>query len=187
MDAVLEAREYRWQARQDLVLRFHAPVLTLRLNIPGPDKNPPGAEQAFSRLWDSLLARYRRAFVLYRRLYPAPDLIPYLYREHGTGADGSFQHLVSPLPAFELKRLAVDLEANHPLGRLADADVLDVDGRVVSRADMGLPPRACFVCSEQAALCRRLGRHRNDELIAFVREMLEQVLSKTPLAEEKRR
>jgi holo-ACP synthase len=193
---ILQAREQRWRTRQDLARRFRAPVLTLRLNIPGPDKNPPGAEQALARLWDALLARYRRAFVAYRRaidahgvsparlegtpwgaaprLKPdAPNLVPYLYREHGADADGPFRHLVSPLPAPLLKLMAVRLENAHPLGRLADADVLDADGRVLSRADADLPPRACFVCSEPAALCRRLGRHAA-EAAAFVRTLLEQ-------------
>jgi holo-ACP synthase len=78
------------------------------------------------------------------------------------------------LPALELKRLAVRLESRHSLGRLADADVMAEDGRVLSRADMGLPPRACFVCSEPAALCRRLGRHTPEELSVFVGALLEQ-------------
>ena len=174
MDAVLDARERRWLARRDLVLRFQAPVLTLCLNIPGPDKNPPGAEQALARIWESLLARYRRAFVLYRRAHAVPGLVPYLYREQGTDADGPFRHLVSPLPALELKRLAVHVETRHPLGRLADADVLAKDGSVVSRVDIGLPPRACFICLEPAALCRRLGRHTGEEVFAFARALLEQ-------------
>jgi len=180
MDAVLEAREGRWRARQNLVLRFRAPVLTLCLNIPGPDKNPPGAAQALACLWDSLLARYRRAFILYRRARCAPGLVPYLYREQGADADGPFRHLVSPLPALALKRLAVHLETDHPLGRLADADILDAEGRVLSRAAMGLPPRVCFLCPEPAALCRRLERHTPEEVFAFVRVLLEQALNTTP-------
>lgn len=171
-EAILAARERRWRIRQDLVRRFQAPVLTLGLNIPGPDKNPPGAEQALNRLWDSLLARYRRAFILYRREHPLAGLTPYLYRERSTGADGPFWHLVSPLPANTLKRLGVYCETNHPLGRLADVDVLAEDGHVLSRADLGLPPRPCFLCAEPAALCRRLGRHAPADVSAFVRDVL---------------
>jgi len=70
----------------------------------------------------------------------------------------------------------VHLEAEHPLGRLADADILAADGSVLSRADMGLPPRTCLVCSEPAVLCRRLGRHAPGEVSARACALLEQAL-----------
>ena len=168
MSAILDARARRWQAKQRLARRWRACVISLCLNIPGPDKNPPGADRVFALLLAALREAHGRE--LERNGCDAAKA-----REiRGAGADGPYQLMVSPLPAFTLKDMAVRLEGEHPLGRLADIDVLTQAGEPVSRADLGLPPRACFLCGEPAALCRRSGRHPQERLMAFVAALLEQ-------------
>jgi holo-ACP synthase CitX len=69
--------------------------------------------------------------------------------------------------------MAVRIENKHPLGRLADIDVLSNTGEPVARADLGLPPRACFLCGEPAVLCRPINRHSREALMEFVGAMLQ--------------
>ena len=167
MFSILEARSRRWQVKQSLARRWRACVFSLCLNIPGPDKNPPGADRAFALLGAALREAHARE--LERNGCNAANM-----REiRGAGSDGPYQLMVSPLPGCTLKRMAVRLEQEHPLGRLADIDVLTQAGAPVSRADLGLPPRACFLCGEPAALCRRSRRHPQEMLMAFVTALLE--------------
>ena len=162
--AVLEAREQRWQTKQQLVRRFRACALSLCLNIPGPDKHPPGAERAFALLQAALREAVKKSD---RGRRPA-----IMHEVSGTGADGLYWLMLSPLPAFTLKRMAVRLECEHPLGRLADIDILTKTGEALSRADLALPPRACFVCGEAASLCRRNRAHPQGALMDFVASLL---------------
>ena len=172
LPAILEARERRWRTKQSLARRFRACVLSLRLNIPGTDKNPPGAERAFVLLQAALRVAHARALRL-RQGRRAPRRKAILHEVRGAGADGQYWLLPSRLPGILLKRMAVRLERAHPLGRLADIDVLTQTGVPVSRADLGLPPRACFLCGEPAALCRLSRRHSPEALITFVAALLE--------------
>ncbi|MEY8292793.1 citrate lyase holo-[acyl-carrier protein] synthase [Carnobacteriaceae bacterium 52-44] len=56
----------------------------------------------------------------------------------------------------------VNIEENHPLGRLFDLDVLmldqnnEVQGK--SRTKLGLPVRRCFLCERPAKDCGRSRR-----------------------------
>jgi len=189
--AILEARERRWLIKYELARRFRACVLSLCLNIPGPDKNPPGAEQALTLLQAALRKAHARELHLHRKrakplnlspktLFPPlaaarPRRAAILHEVCGTGADGPYRLMVSSLHGFTLKRMAVRLEREHPLGRLADIDILTQAGEAVSRADLGLPPRACFLCGEAAMLCRRKKQHPQEVLINFAAALLEKV------------
>ena len=187
--AILEAREARWQEKQALARRFRACVISLCLNIPGPDKNPPGAEQACALVQAALRKAHAREV---RRLLAARARVPrnaraavkiprnaccaaIAHETGGAGADGPYRLMLSPLPGRTLKRMAVRLENAHPLGRLADIDILTAAGVPVSRADLGLPPRACFLCGEPAALCRRRKTHAQETLADYIGAMLQHV------------
>lgn len=163
--AILEAREQRWRTKRELAQRFHACVLSLCLNIPGPDKNLPGVERTFALLREALRTAHARELQRFGK-------VPVLHEAAGTGADGQFLLMVSPLPDFTLKHMAVRLEHEHPLGRLADIDILTQAGKPVSRADLGLAPRACFLCGEPAALCRQEKRHPQHLLVNFTVALL---------------
>lgn len=64
-------------------------------------------------------------------------------------------------------------EEYHPLGRLFDIDVLDAGGRPISRQSIGLEPRTCLLCGDDARVCMRLGRHSYDDLTEHIRRMVE--------------
>jgi holo-ACP synthase/triphosphoribosyl-dephospho-CoA synthase len=68
------------------------------------------------------------------------------------------------LPAQELKQLAMDLEDTDPIGRLFDMDVLDTDGKKLSREELGKARRKCLLCDRDAAICARSRAHGLDAL-----------------------
>lgn len=81
--------------------------------------------------------------------------------------------LLRGLTPEEVKQRACAAEADHPLGRLFDIDVLDGEGRPISRQSIGLLPRTCLLCGDDARVCMRLGRHSYDDLAEHIRRMVE--------------
>jgi holo-ACP synthase CitX len=56
------------------------------------------------------------------------------------------------------KAAAVRIEDENEWGRAIDADIITADGPV-TRASLGVEPRACLLCGEPAKICARLRRH----------------------------
>ena len=170
---LLAERERRWNTRLSLAGLYNCPVLSLTLNIPGPDKNLPGADAALGQLRAALCAAVAAAG---GRLVDECRF---------AGPDGPAWLAAVRMDAMTLKQLAMAVEENHVLGRLADADVMDAQGQPVNREHLagtptavdgaaapGRAPRQCFLCSRPASLCRREGRHSLEELLDMVRNML---------------
>ncbi len=78
-----------------------------------------------------------------------------------------------------LKRCCIAMEESLPWGRAFDLDVLAPAGSV-SRESLGVPPRRCLLCGEEAKSCAREGRHDRKEL----REVLERLLMQSLQEEE---
>lgn len=137
---VLAAREARAASQRRLLERFGRPLLGLNMNIAGPVKRAGLIDFAF---WEALAA-------LRSRLGSA-----LVYEELTDAVSGLEAILVCDMPAAELKELAMELEDARPAGRLLDLDVIETDGRKLSRRE----PRRCLVCGGPAALCARSRAH----------------------------
>ncbi len=149
---VLEGREAR-QAAQLGLLRAHGlPVVSFTAVSPGPDKDDRIARDAFeaaSRAVDAELER-RGWGVRERREAAGPGGPEFLL------AVGAEPHA--------LKGALVALEERAPLGRLWDLDVVCGPTpaglpQILGRRELGLAPRRCLVCADEAAACARSGRH----------------------------
>lgn len=144
---VLASREARQARQRRLMAGYGRPILSLSMVSPGEIKTSEfirtaaiaGAEAASRQLavasWPVL--HQRRYFKL-------------------TGPEAVW--VVDTAPD-RLKRLMVELEDGHPLGRIWDLDVVGLDGRPLSRVQFGLPARRCLVCEGAAADCARSRRH----------------------------
>lgn len=109
------------------------------LNIAGAVKTFPFARAAFREEVRELSDRLSRFSVLKTEVY-----------EKNTG-DCAFFLLKSQ--AIQVKKFLVSIEESHPLGRLFNLDVCGPDGISVKRHDLGLLPRTCLVCGEDAHVC----------------------------------
>lgn len=89
-------------------------------------------------------------------------------RDLNTGYEA---YLITPMPLLEAKRVAVEIEDTHPLGRLFDIDVIDKQGIPVSRDRVGGQPRRCLVCDHEARYCMRMRWHTQEEIWARIRQM----------------
>ena len=67
-----------------------------------------------------------------------------------------------------IKKIAMILESQDEFGRLLDIDVYDSFGQCLSRGELNLPTRKCFICDEPAFICGRTRKHTTQELHQFM-------------------
>jgi len=185
LNQLLESRDARAQHQKDLLGRFPGKsLLCLTVQLPGPEKR----NQQSLAIAKAGVSAIRQAF--------QPDYEE--LRDLETGYEGYF--LVS-IPALEAKCKAVELEDNHPLGRLMDIDVLSIlpnapdekyfSGRypknhfpsgsttptrisAISREDIGLQPRRCLLCENEVRYCMRAKTHTTSELLERIEQLLKE-------------
>lgn len=81
-------------------------------------------------------------------------------------------YFVTSETLYDTKRMTCQLEEQHSLGRLFDIDVIDSDGSPVSRADIGLPPRRCLLCNQEARFCMRNHTHTPEEIQQHISQLI---------------
>ena len=142
LDDILAARDAR-VARQQALLQQGGMLLSLTLVAPGAVKRSP--------LLDAIFAAALAA------LRPLVDDA----RARIEAVDDSGHHALYLLDgeARDWKTRMLALENRAPLSRLWDIDIIDRDGVAVSRRDLGLPPRRCLLCDDDAKTCARERRH----------------------------
>ena len=142
LDDILAARDAR-VARQQAMLAQGGVLLSLTLVAPGAVKRSP--------LLDAIFAAALAA------LRPLVDDA----RARIEAVDDCGHHALYLLDgeARDWKTRMLALENRAPLSRLWDIDIIDRDGVAVSRRDLGLPPRRCLICDDDAKTCARERRH----------------------------
>ena len=139
LQEILDAREQRAQLQQALLQKYQKPLICFTMNIPGPVKLDRDIAIGFFVGTQQLEKLLPRGQLLFRQL-----------RYENTGCEGYY---VVDQPAKVLKQLAIDLEDTDSIGRLFDIDVLDFDGKKLSREELGLPRRKCLLCDQDAVIC----------------------------------
>lgn len=156
LEEVLEGRDERAALQKKLLAaREGAFVCQIGLNVPGFPKRAPGDM--------AVIKECRRFLIASARALPFEER----YVENGAGLcwQGAFDG--KRFDARAMKKAAVDAENRMEAGRVLDIDVLTAQGQL-SRLEMGLPPRPCFICGENAKECARAGAHDSAGLRGLV-------------------
>ena len=159
---ILQAREERQLRQQRLLRRYQRPLISLSLNIAGALKQFPLARKTYAEAKRLMLRHLERVGAC----VVADDEV-----HARSGSEGCFA--VTGRDAVSLKRSMVALEESRPVARLFDLDVLDVNGRHLSRKDLGLPSRRCLLCDAAAAGCARSQRHALDDVRRHTLRLME--------------
>jgi len=150
---MMQAREARFFMQQNMLARYPgAALVCLTMNIAGPVKVTPATRRAFA--WG--MERIRDVLAGHKVLFEA-DI------HEKTGEEAVF---VVAGDAKEIKRRLCLLEDGFAMGRLMDIDVIRPDGEKISRTEIGLPPRRCLLCGQDAPVCARSRAHTVAELSA---------------------
>ncbi len=142
---VLEAREKRVAKQKQLLSAYKTSLICFTMNIAGPIKTSPNIERTFFQGVNILEERFKENIVHSETHISV------------TGCEGFF--CVS-LGAKQVKDICIDIENNHPLGRLFDMDVIDSKGEKLCRTDL----RGCLVCGKAGRECAAGRLHSVEEL-----------------------
>ena len=162
---MLDARERRAAMQRTLLAgaRDGESLLSITLSIPGPHKTSDVLERVFDELVDQAVASLDGAAVRERTSLG--------------GVSGPELMMLVELEPLELKRRVSAVEETHPLGRLADLDVLGRTGDTlfsVQRTEIGLTPRRCLICDGEAKACARSRAHTVLEMQEKIAEIISQ-------------
>ena len=175
LDELLASRDARHAMQQKLMAEHSGKtLLSLQEVMPGSVKR----NQQSLIVARAAVEAMRKAYNISDDLLPETELLTnelkteagecLVERDLNTGYEA---YLITPLPLLEAKRVAVDIEDTHPLGRLFDIDVIDAQGIPVSRDRVGGQPRRCLVCDHEARYCMRMRWHTQEEIWARIKQM----------------
>lgn len=158
---VLKCRDMRVQYQQYLLNKYQNTVISYKLNIPGAVKY----NLLIKKVFDEGLQIFKdklneiSVVILEEKI---------LYKNSGPEYFGVFN-----MPPYLIKKITIDIEDTHALGRLYDFDVLSGEGEQISRQELGKEQRKCLLCGSNAFECGRARRHTVEELIVKIRSMVE--------------
>lgn len=159
LDMLLESREKRWQLQRRLIQEN--PGLTLVcLTVIMPGNVKRNAQSLV--VAHAAVEAIQRAFGQSIQWQREQDL--------STGYEGYY---LVDMSMIACKRLACEIEDNHPLGRLFDIDVINTHVEPVSRSVIGREGRKCLLCDQDARYCMRNHTHTRDELQQKIQQMIE--------------
>ena len=175
LDELLASRDARHAMQQKLMAEHSGKTLVcLTVVMPGSVKR----NQQSLIVARAAVKAMRKAYNISDDLLPETELLTnelkietrecLVERDLNTGYEA---YLITSLPLLEAKRVAVDIEDTHPLGRLFDIDVIDAQGIPVSRDRVGGQPRRCLVCDHEARYCMRMRWHTQEEIWARIKQM----------------
>lgn len=159
LDMLLESREKRWQLQRQLIQ--DNPELTLvclTVIMPGNVK----------RNAQSLVVAHAAVEAIQEAF--GPSIQWQREQDLSTGYEGYY---LVDMSMIACKRLACEIEDNHPLGRLFDIDVINTHVEPVSRSVIGREGRKCLLCDHDARYCMRNHTHTRDELQQKIQQMIE--------------
>jgi len=162
---ILDNREIRAARQAELGRAFQTPVLSFTMNIAGPVKVTPLIERGFREGLQQLKASLPEDTVFHRE-----------EKVEVTGCEALFAVAMN---ARDLKDICTTIEEAAPLGRLFDLDVIDVQGRKLSRKE----ERCCLICGIPGKGCSARRLHPVEALQEKTRQILEQHFSAADAAE----
>ena len=158
---MLLAREERREKISQL-LKEYSVIVSLKTNVPGKNKN--------------LIECKRVLHVIDKHLI---DILPFHRATKIQSDDGNYKlYLLNHVDEIEIKKLTIQLEETHPLGRYIDIDVYTPSG-TISRRDLGFQGRNCMICDNDAFICMGKNAHTVDEILNQLRESTKAYFEKT--------
>lgn len=128
-------------------------IVSIRLNIPGPNKKGEWSQRLFEVTQTKFTEMLKE------------NRIPHQFVE-AEFTEHYYEHLclmVCDGLNIDIKKMAIDFEDQMPFGRFVDIDVLGT-----SRESLGASERKCFLCDDLAFNCARSQKHEVSALIQFM-------------------
>jgi holo-ACP synthase CitX len=157
--ALLGAREERSWTQRQFLSAADTPQCVVQISL-----NVPGLPKRMDR--DAAAVREARKIFL-------KDLGITSSFEVSLSNYAGIAHLMffARIDARHVKKSAISVEEGSEAGRALDVDVITPSGSV-SRSDLGITPRKCVICGEEAKVCARARAHPADEVRDVIGRLL---------------
>nr|WP_243428177.1 citrate lyase holo-[acyl-carrier protein] synthase [Clostridium rhizosphaerae] len=156
---ILDAREERVRYQEHLLIEYKCTIISYKLNIPGNRKYNLLIKQIF----DEGLSIFNKKLDELSINKISEKII---YKDSGPEYFAVFNE-----SEHKIKKLTTDIEEKHALGRLFDFDVISKEGKQISRKELGIASRRCFLCGNNAFECGRSRRHKISDLTDRIEKM----------------
>lgn len=160
---MLAVREERIDIQKELLgATDEYSLVFATMSIPGPIKNSEVLEDVFLDLIEAV-----------EQVVVEQDTLANLYRNGKTGPE---YYLLTSLKAEEVKAAMIEIEEHHPLGRLANLDVVCMRKNNlvdITRTDLDLAKRSCLICKRSAKTCARGRSHSISKMYEKIAEMIQ--------------
>jgi holo-ACP synthase len=152
LEDILRARDRRAEKQKQLIQEYALPLVSYTINIPGAIKSSP----LYIRIFEEGLVLLGQGL--------SAKGVTVIFGEAHYRFTGPEAFIVADRSELALKKLVLQLEDSHQLGRIFDFDVLGLDFQPISREMLGYPQRRCLLCDDLAQVCARSRRHPVDKL-----------------------
>ncbi len=164
LEEVLYNREKRVNYIKKLLFLYpECTIISFKLNIPGPVKNN-----------DALYKIFQNGLENISNCIQMENLESLYSKELNLKTGPEYFEAVKANYLFVKEKMTY-IEENSSLGRLFDIDVLYMKkGEVqnVSRDELNLPKRKCFVCSNDAKICSSRRTHSISEMFECIEKLV---------------
>ncbi|MGL5988702.1 triphosphoribosyl-dephospho-CoA synthase CitG [Cetobacterium sp.] len=161
LEEFLLMREKRVEIQNEIITKYKLPILVLRANYPGEEKNTFVSKYILECIKNEVLDIFNSDIIFSKKL-DSIEGRTYIYSIKSNGKS--------------IKKIAMAIENNHQLGRCVDIDVFDFNGYPFSRKDFGGEKRQCLLCNEMSFICSRAKNHTQDDVISKIESKLEAFL-----------
>lgn len=158
---ILLARDARVEMQNHFLKKYHLPLVSFTMNIPGSIKTDDAIERAFQIGIRRILMQIDRRGGCVADTYQKIEF---------TGCEQMWA--VDRISGEEMKKAMMQIEDQDALGRLFDIDVIDVNGGKLSR-EAWKTERGCLICGKPVRACARNRSHAAEELFARVHEIID--------------
>ncbi|WP_138204854.1 citrate lyase holo-[acyl-carrier protein] synthase [Haloimpatiens lingqiaonensis] len=182
---ILDAREKRVDRQKQILDKYLNTLIVVRANYPGLNKDNTLTREIVNVLKNELIKVFNVG-----SLYDCTNIKSQetaiieksseniLFKQLEFTPEGPIFFMVVNKNIVDVKKLCITIEEKHPLGRFVDIDVYNEKGQGISRRELGLSSRKCFICNEDAHLCVRSRRHSQKEIVDFIEKSFEEYIKK---------
>lgn len=151
---LLRAKDKRAACQKQMIEKFHNTIISFSLNVPGEEKTSQEILNFFNSCVDLIIKSLDE-----NKISINEKII------FNTDYDNYMCLSLSYKNAIEIKKIMTALEEKYSFTRLMDIDIFDGDYRQISRSDLGLEPRKCYICDREAKFCIKNKSHTYEELL----------------------
>ncbi|MDG3085614.1 citrate lyase holo-[acyl-carrier protein] synthase [Vibrio hannami] len=161
-----EGAQARAQRQQRWIAKHQLPLITLTTYMPKHMVHSTGAKKLFLSAMESTLSELNNlgCRVEKKEVF-----------NQKSGSEAMF--VVAGASPTQLKKAMIKLERRHFLGSLINLDVMNSEGKTISRKAYELEPRKCIVCNNAASYCSTANKHSAYEIESKVSALLESYYS----------